>query len=98
MVAQEIDERDKVLKNLTKILSKRDADIAALTNDLRTAQSQVSKMGHLRRREDVNLDYLKSVVVKYLSYPNESSERSSLLNVLATLLQVMISPSAVIHV
>eukprot|EP00588_Corethron_pennatum_P020828 CAMPEP_0194320544 /NCGR_PEP_ID=MMETSP0171-20130528/16846_1 /TAXON_ID=218684 /ORGANISM="Corethron pennatum, Strain L29A3" /LENGTH=1829 /DNA_ID=CAMNT_0039078109 /DNA_START=206 /DNA_END=5692 /DNA_ORIENTATION=+ len=87
MVAQEIDERDKVLKNLTDILSKRDADIAALTNDLRTAQSQVSKMGHLRRREDVNLDYLKSVVVKYLSYPNESSERSSLLNVLATLLQ-----------
>jgi len=34
-----------------------------------------------------NIDYLKSIVVQYLSKPPGSSERSALLPVLATLLQ-----------
>jgi hypothetical protein len=48
----------------------------------------VEELCRVRRREDVNMDYLKSIVVQFLSKPPGTSERSALLPVLATLLQV----------
>jgi hypothetical protein len=54
---------------------------------VQAVESQVEELCRVRRREDVNLDYLKSIVVQYLSLPPGSSERARLLPVLATLLQ-----------
>ncbi|EJK56601.1 hypothetical protein THAOC_23478 [Thalassiosira oceanica] len=48
---------------------------------------QVEELSRVHRREGVNMDYLKSIVVQYLAKPPGSSERTALLPVLATLLQ-----------
>ena len=47
----------------------------------------MEQLARVHRREGVNMDYLKSIVVQYLAKPPGSSERSALLPVLATLLQ-----------
>ena len=54
---------------------------------IREAEGQVEELNRIRRREDVNIDYLKSIVVQFLSKAPGTSERAALLPVLATLLQ-----------
>jgi GRIP domain len=69
-------------------LLSRDGDLATAEKAVGEFQNQVEELCRVRRREDVNLDYLKGVVVQYLSKPPGTSERARLLPVLATLLQV----------
>ena len=49
-------------------------------------KSEVTKLQRLERREGVNLEYLKNVMVQYLSC-QDSSQKATLERVLATLLQ-----------
>ena len=87
MVSAEIDIRDKVVQRLTEKLVAKDGDLASAEYKVTQIDNQVAELCRVRRREDVNLDYLKSIVVQYLSKPPGSTERGALLPVLATLLQ-----------
>ena len=86
--AGEIEIRDKLIDRMKQALLERDGDLASAETHVQEVKSQVEELCRVRRREDVNLDYLKSIVVQYLSKPPGSSERTQLLPVLATLLQV----------
>jgi GRIP domain len=83
----EIEVRDNALERLKKALLERDWDLASAENTVHEVEAQVEELGRVKRREDVNMDYLKSIVVQYLSKPPGTSERAALLPVLATLLQ-----------
>jgi hypothetical protein len=83
----EIEMRDSIIERMTEALLDRDGDLATAENQVQAVEGQVEELCRVRRREDVNLDYLKSIVVQYLSLPPGSSERARLLPVLATLLQ-----------
>jgi len=83
----EIEVRDNAIERLKKALLDRDWDLASAENTVQEVEAQVEELGRVKRREDVNMDYLKSIVVQYLSKPPGTSERAALLPVLATLLQ-----------
>jgi len=85
--AAEIEARDKTIERMRRALVERDDQLANAEKQVEEAESQLEELFRARRREDVNLDYLKSIVVQYLSLPSGSNERASLLPVLATLLQ-----------
>ena len=85
---KEIEIRDKALEKLTTKLVERDGELAHAERKAEDAVGQVEDLCRIKRREDVNIDYLKGIVVQYLSKPPGSTERASLLPVLATLLQV----------
>jgi len=87
LVASEIEIREEILNKLKEVLSLRDGELAIAEKAVSDVQLQVEELCRIKRREDINLDYLKSIVVKFLSLPTGSSEKASLLPVLATLLQ-----------
>jgi len=83
----EIEVRDNIITRLKEALLDRDGDLASAEKQVREVETQMEELFRIRRREDVNIDYLKSIVVQYLSLPPGSTERAGLLPVLATLLQ-----------
>jgi len=87
VAASEIQVRDKVVNKLTDKLVDQDGNLATAEHSVKEYENRVEELCRVRRRDDVNLDYLKSIVVQYLSKPPGSSEREALLPVLATLLQ-----------
>jgi len=68
-------------------LKLQDAEIAAMMEQMRAVKHEVKGLRRVRRREEVNLEYLKAVVVDYIAFPPGSSERRSLEHVLSSLLQ-----------
>ncbi len=83
----EIEVRDNAIERLKVALLDRDGDLASAEKTVQEVEAQVEELGRVKRREDVNMDYLKSIVVQFLSKPPGTSERTALLPVLATLLQ-----------
>ena len=69
-------------------LTKRgsDSELAIAEKAGSYVQLHVEEFCRIKRREDINLDYLKRIVVKFLSLSTGSSEKASLLPVLASLL------------
>lgn len=84
----EIEIRDRLVARLTEKLEQRDGDLASAELIVEKTEGEVEALSRVHRRENVNMDYLKSIIVQYLSKPPGSSERTALLPVLATLLQV----------
>merc|ERR1712071_454755 len=74
-------------ERLAQKLEEGDGDLAGAELTVVKAEEQVEQLARVHRREGVNMDYLKSIVVQYLAKPPGSSERTALLPVLATLLQ-----------
>lgn len=85
--ASEIEMREAVIDRMRQALLERDGDLAYAEKKAHEVELQLEELFRIRRRDDVNIDYLKGIVVKYLSLPPGSSERAGLLPVLATLLQ-----------
>jgi len=83
----DIEARDKALLRLNRALTERDGELAYAEKKIEEVEDQVQELGRIQRREDVNMDYLKSIVVQFLSKAPGTSERAALLPVLATLLQ-----------
>lgn len=83
----EIAIRDTMIEQLSRKLEDGDGDLASAEITVVRAEDQVEQLARVHRREGVNMDYLKSIVVQYLAKPPGSSERTALLPVLATLLQ-----------
>lgn len=76
-----------MIEQLSRKLEEGDGDLASAEITVVRAEDQVEQLARVHRREGVNMDYLKSIVVQYLAKPPGSSERAALLPVLATLLQ-----------
>jgi hypothetical protein len=81
--ADEVKLRDRIIEGLRQDLLERDGVFATLEKELEEEREKDRSQG----QKKVNLNYLKDVVVKYLSHPPGSSERAQLLPVLATLLE-----------
>jgi len=87
VAASEIEMRDQIMQRMIEEMSNCDGALASVEHNAQQVESQVAELCRVQRREDVNLDYLKSLIVQYLSKPPGSSERAALLPVIATLLQ-----------
>jgi hypothetical protein len=48
---------------------------------------EINELRKIKQREGINMDYLKNVVLQYMTFPINSSERNALIPVLAMLLQ-----------
>jgi len=83
----EIDIRNTLIERLSQKVEEGDGNLARAELTVVKVEDQVEGLARVHRREGVNMDYLKSIVVQYLAKPPGSSERSALLPVLATLLQ-----------
>jgi len=87
LTVSEIGIRDQTIEMMRGKLLERDGQLASIETHVEAVEGRVEELCRVRRREDVNIDYLKGTVVQYLSLPTGSSERARLLPVLATLLQ-----------
>jgi len=79
--------RELAVQQLQRALAARDMDLACsqkLQSEL-TVEAVELRCAH--QREGINMDYLKNIVVQYMSFPVQSSERMSLIPVIAMLLQ-----------
>jgi len=83
----EIEIRDTLIERLSQKVEEGDGNLASAELTVVKTEDQVEELARVHRREGVNMDYLKSIVVQYLAKPPGSSERTALLPVLATLLQ-----------
>lgn len=68
--------------------------LAAKDYELAQAQQNLHQLGHevlelrkVKQREGINMDYLKNVILQYMTFPIQSSERLALVPVIAMLLQ-----------
>ena len=68
-------------------LAARDLDLARVQQSHTALAAEVSELRRHTKREDVNMDYLKNVVLQYMSFPVQAPERGSLVPVIAMLLQ-----------
>jgi hypothetical protein len=71
---------------ITTLIGK-DGMVADLEMKYEAIQAQMDEYTRTQRRSGVNIDYLKGIIVQFLSKPVGSSERAALLPVFATLLQ-----------
>jgi hypothetical protein len=76
-----------MVERLAEKLQRHDDELASTEYANKQIEREVEELSRIHRREDVNLDYLKSTIVQFLSKPPGSSERVALLPVIATLLQ-----------
>jgi len=87
LATSEINIRNQMVERLADKLQSHDDELASTEYAKKQIEREVEELSRIHRREDVNLDYLKSTIVQFLSKPPGSSERVALLPVIATLLQ-----------
>ena len=78
--------RDEQLASLRAMVKDREAFIAQRAEQFSKLSAEVSQLRRMSKREGVNMEYLKNVVVQYLSL-RDGSQRATLERVLGTLLQ-----------
>ena len=64
VAVSEIEVRDKMVDKLTEKLEVQDVDLAKAEYNVKHYENQVEELCRIRRREDVNLDYLHGIVVQ----------------------------------
>uniref|UniRef100_A0A7R9U638 GRIP domain-containing protein n=1 Tax=Pinguiococcus pyrenoidosus TaxID=172671 RepID=A0A7R9U638_9STRA len=87
---REAENRDIALARLQAVVEAKDLELANLTNKMLALRRDIETIQTRQHREvsgGVNAEYLKNVLVEYLSFPAGSSERKVLFPVLAMLLQ-----------
>ncbi|KAJ8603235.1 hypothetical protein CTAYLR_003825 [Chrysophaeum taylorii] len=72
---------------LHRSLKKREAEVADLHHKISKLKALLADARRGLHRDNLDVEYVKNVVVHYLSLPSGSSERTSLVPVLATVLQ-----------
>ena len=81
------DTRELAFQQMQATLAARDLDLARVQQSHTALAAEVSELRRHTKREDVNMDYLKNVVLQYMSFPVQAPERGSLVPVIAMLLQ-----------
>ena len=92
------DTREIAFQQLQATLAARDLDLARLQQSHAGLVTEVQELRRTMRREGVNMDYLKNIVLQYMSFPMQSPERISLVPVISTLLQFNPKEIAVVQV
>ena len=82
-----LDTRETAFQQLQEKLSLKDLQLAQLQTANSGLQAEVAQLSRVAKREGVNMDYLKNVVLQYITFPLGSPERESLVPVIAMLLQ-----------
>ena len=72
---------------LQRALAARDMDLACSQKLLAELTAEAAELRRAHQREGINMDYLKNIVVQYMTFPIQSSEKLSLVPVIAMLLQ-----------
>lgn len=75
------------LQQMQHMLETKDMELARLHQVQTQLAAEVGELRRVARREGVNMDYLKNIVLQYMVFPVASDERQQLTPVLATLLQ-----------
>ena len=81
------DTREVAFQQLQNTLAHKDLDLACAQQSYSDLVNEVVELRRTTRRESVNMDYLKNIVVQYMSFPPQSPEKVSLVPVIAMLLQ-----------
>ena len=82
-----LDTREMAFQQLQEKISLKDLQLAQLQATNSGLQTEVAQLSRVAKREGVNMDYLKNVVLQYITFPLQSPERESLVPVLSMLLQ-----------
>jgi len=81
------DTRELAFQQIQSTLANRDLDLARAHQVLSSLQKEVVDLRRTHKRDGINMDYLKNIVIQYMTFPVNSSEKMSLVPVLAMLLQ-----------
>eukprot|EP00598_Pedospumella_elongata_P001101 CAMPEP_0184981342 /NCGR_PEP_ID=MMETSP1098-20130426/11106_1 /TAXON_ID=89044 /ORGANISM="Spumella elongata, Strain CCAP 955/1" /LENGTH=958 /DNA_ID=CAMNT_0027504899 /DNA_START=60 /DNA_END=2939 /DNA_ORIENTATION=- len=81
------DTREIAFNQLQAKLANKDLELAKAQQNLALLQNEVVELRRFSKRDGINMDYLKNIVIQYMTFPAQSSEKLSLVPVLATLLQ-----------
>lgn len=81
------DSREYAFQQLQRVLAGKDMELAAYQEKFSSLMAEVEELRRVSRRESVNMDYLKNVILQYMTFPIQSAERVSLVPVIAMLLQ-----------
>ncbi|KAF0685849.1 Aste57867_22324 [Aphanomyces stellatus] len=79
--------REQELAELTVALEQMKMQNIQLTHDKHALEEDIAHLVRTERREGVNMEYLKNVVVQYMSFRPGSSQQQKLMPVLSMLLQ-----------
>mmetsp|Transcript_28131 Transcript_28131/g.99964 ORF Transcript_28131/g.99964 Transcript_28131/m.99964 type:complete len:109 (-) Transcript_28131:92-418(-) len=69
------------------MVKRRDGEVSDLQLQLAAAQRDVDAVKRADLRGGVNMEYVKNVILRYMTVPQNSSEQQTLIPVLATILQ-----------
>eukprot|EP01038_Epipyxis_sp_PR26KG_P005758 gene5758-7949_t len=81
------DTREVAFQQLQKALATKDFDLARSQQSLLELTTEVMELRRTHQRDGINMDYLKNVIIQYMTFPLQSSEKMSLVPVIAMLLQ-----------
>ncbi|KDO34173.1 hypothetical protein SPRG_19023 [Saprolegnia parasitica CBS 223.65] len=79
--------RDFEVAELTNAVAAKQAEIESLKAQIKVMEDEIAVLVRTERREGVNMEYLKNVVVQFMSFRPGSSQQAKLIPVLSTLLQ-----------
>jgi len=86
-LGQQSESREVAFRQLQQSLASRDMDLARSQQTLAELTAEAAELRRTQQREGINMDYLKNIVVQYMTFPMQSSEKLSLVPVIAMLLQ-----------
>lgn len=75
---------EKQLVHVTSLLNESESNVDRLAEQTKVLKEEIRRSQRNDKRETVNLEYLKNVVIKFLQF---REEREQLLPVVATILQ-----------
>merc|ERR1711871_817686 len=87
MYGQHRDSREIAFSRIQQALAAKDLELASSQQNYNKLMAEVADLRRISRREGVNMDYLKNIILQYMKLPMAAPERMSLLPVIGTLLQ-----------
>ena len=81
------DIREVAFQQLQQSLSEKDLQLATLQTTLNNQEFEMKELRRISRREGVNMDYVKNVILQFITMPIHAPERFSLVPVIGMLLQ-----------
>lgn len=87
LYGQHKDSREVAFLQIQEVLAAKDLDLAAIQQSHTKLEAEVTDLRRTSRREGINMDYLKNIILQYMKLPMAAPERMSLVPVIATLLQ-----------
>lgn len=81
------DMREVAFQQLQRSLTAKDLELSHAQHKHDQIASEIAELRRTSRRETVNMDYLKNIMLQYMTFPIHSQERISLVPVISTLLQ-----------